>query len=43
MKLLHMIATPRKENSNTLRISNVFIDRLRSKYPKLELDALNLF
>lgn len=43
MKLLHIIATPRQENSNTLRISNAFLDTLRNKYPDLELDVLDLF
>jgi len=43
MKLLHVIATPRNHNSNTLRISNAFLESLYSKYPDLSMEALDLF
>jgi FMN-dependent NADH-azoreductase len=43
VKLLHIIATPRHEKSNTLRISNEFLEVLRAKHPDLELDILDLF
>ncbi|MEQ8676145.1 MAG: NAD(P)H-dependent oxidoreductase [Aggregatilineales bacterium] len=43
MKLLHIIATPRQHESRTLRISNLFIDALGSKYADLSVEELNLF
>jgi FMN-dependent NADH-azoreductase len=43
MKLLHIIATPRGQESNTLRVSNAFIEAAQVKYPGLELDVINLF
>ena len=43
MKLLHIIATPRRNSSNTLRISNAFLEGLFSKYPDLEVETLDLF
>ena len=44
MKLLHIIATPRETSaSNTVRISNAFLDELRTRYPDLYLEEFNLF
>jgi FMN-dependent NADH-azoreductase len=43
MKLLHIIATPRIHNSNTLRISNAFIEGLFARYEDLDVEALDLF
>lgn len=43
MKLLHIIATPRGDASNTLHISNAFIDGLRAKYQDVHVDVLDLF
>ncbi|MEM7331699.1 MAG: NAD(P)H-dependent oxidoreductase [Chloroflexota bacterium] len=43
MKLLHIVATPRGEQSNTMQISSVFIDQLSAKHPALEIDTLNVF
>jgi FMN-dependent NADH-azoreductase len=43
MKLLHIIATPRSHASNTLRISNAFLEGLYAKYPDLEVEVLDLF
>lgn len=43
MELLHLVATPRTDNSNTLRIANAFIDGLREKYPDLRVTTIDLF
>ena len=43
MKLLHIIATPRAHESNTLRVSTAFIESMHAKYPGLEVDTVNLF
>lgn len=43
MKLLHIIATPRESESNTLKISNVFVDELKAKHPDLKIDTIDLF
>ncbi|MBZ0296741.1 MAG: NAD(P)H-dependent oxidoreductase [Anaerolineae bacterium] len=43
MELLHLVATPRTNGSNTLRISKVFIEGLRKKYPELKITTLDLF
>jgi FMN-dependent NADH-azoreductase len=43
MKLLHIIATPRENESNTMKISNVLIDELRAKHPDLKIDTIDLF
>ena len=43
MKLLHIIATPRSHASNTLRISNAFLEGLYAKYADLEVEVLDLF
>lgn len=43
MKLLHIIATPRESQSNTLKIANAFIDSSKTKYPDLIVEAINLF
>ena len=43
MKLLHIVATPRGPESNTLKISSAFIDSMRAKYSGLEVDVINLF
>jgi FMN-dependent NADH-azoreductase len=43
MKLLHIIATPRDQASNTLRISSVFLDELSSRNEDLQLETLDLF
>jgi FMN-dependent NADH-azoreductase len=44
MKLLHIIATPREPSaSNTVKISNAFLDELRARYPDLRVEELNLF
>ena len=43
MKLLHIIATPRDQQSNTLRVSRAFLESLQVKYPELTIDEVNLF
>src|SRR4051794_22777239 len=43
MKILHIIATPRGHESNTVRVSNAFIERLHECYLDLQVEELNLF
>ena len=43
MKLLHIIATPRIHSSNTLRISNAFLEGLYARYDDLNVESLDLF
>lgn len=42
-KLLHLIATPRDEESRTLKVSQVFLEVLKKKYPGCLIDELNVF
>jgi FMN-dependent NADH-azoreductase len=43
LKLLHIAATPRGHDSNTLRISRAFLERLQEVHPDLEIDVIQLF
>ena len=43
MKLLHVIATPREHQSNTLRVTNAFVESLHEKYADLSVDVIDLF
>ncbi len=43
MKLLHIIATPRAHESNTLKVSTAFLDSLNAKHKDLEVETINLF
>lgn len=43
MKLLHIIATPRENESRTLKVSRVFLEEFKSKFPQAEFEELNLF
>jgi len=43
MKLLHVIATPRGSQSNTLTVSRAFEDALRETHPDLTVDVVDLF
>jgi FMN-dependent NADH-azoreductase len=43
MKLLHIVATPRDQHSNTLRVSSAFLERLHTLYPDLQVSITNLF
>jgi FMN-dependent NADH-azoreductase len=42
MKLLHIIATTRGENSRTLSISREFLRELKDKHPDVQVDELDL-
>lgn len=42
-KLLHIIATPRGEESRTLKVSRVFLENFRKKHPDYAVEELNLF
>ena len=42
MKLLHIISTPRHQ-SNTLQISNAFLEELKTKHDDLVVEEINLF
>ena len=42
-KLLHIIATPREDESRTLHVSNAFIESFKVKHPGWVLEELNLF
>jgi len=42
-KLLHIIATPRGNESRTLKVSAAFLGALKKKYPSCAIDELNLF
>ncbi|MCM8794155.1 MAG: NAD(P)H-dependent oxidoreductase, partial [Candidatus Omnitrophica bacterium] len=42
-KLLHIIATPRGEDSRTLRVSEVFLEEIKGRYPDCNIEELNVF
>ena len=42
MRVLHVVATPRQERSNTLRVARAFLDRLAQHHPHLTVDELDL-
>ena len=41
-KLLHIIATPRGSDSNTLKVSKAFLSEFSKKYPECVVDELNV-
>jgi FMN-dependent NADH-azoreductase len=43
MKLLHIVATPRTSDSNTLKITQAFIDTFVDGNPGVEIDTIELF
>ncbi len=43
MKVLHIIATPRENDSNTLRVAAAFLESLQAKHTDLSVDVINLF
>lgn len=43
MKLLHIIASPRNDASNTLRVSTAFLEELAETVPDLTVDTIDLF
>lgn len=42
-KLLHIIATPRGNQSRTLKVSDVFLDEFKRRCPDCEIDELDLY
>lgn len=42
-KLLHIVATPRGEESRTLQVSHAFLGAFRAKHPAWVIDELDLF
>ena len=42
-KLLHIIATPREDESRTLQVSNTFLKAIKEKHPDWTIEELNLF
>ena len=42
-KLLHIIASPRGEDSRTLKVSRAFLDNFIKKYPACRVEELRLF
>ena len=43
MKLLHIISTPRNRASNTLRLSNAFLEEFSSKQADFNVEVIDLF
>lgn len=43
MKLLHIIATPREDESNTLRVATAFLASLQARYADMRIETINLF
>jgi FMN-dependent NADH-azoreductase len=43
MRILHIIATPRSHESNTIRVSNAILEELYLKYSDLSLKVFDLF
>lgn len=43
MRLLHIVATPRSHESNTMRVSNALLEELYKKYDDLSVKVLDLF
>jgi len=41
-RLLHIIATPRADESSTLAVSNVFLENFKKKFPGCLIDELNV-
>ncbi|MDP2921027.1 MAG: NAD(P)H-dependent oxidoreductase [Candidatus Omnitrophota bacterium] len=42
MKILHIIATPRGEESRTLKVSSAFFEGLKKSYPGCKVDTLDV-
>ncbi|MCM8791085.1 MAG: NAD(P)H-dependent oxidoreductase [Candidatus Omnitrophica bacterium] len=42
-RLLHIIATPRGDDSRTLKVTAAFLEVFRKKYPSCYIDTLDLF
>jgi FMN-dependent NADH-azoreductase len=43
MKLLHVIATPRGDQSSTLRVSGALLELLRAQHADLQVDTIDLY
>jgi FMN-dependent NADH-azoreductase len=43
MKLLHIVASPRGSQSNTLRVSETYLESLAAQHPGIEIDTLDLY
>jgi len=43
MKLLHINSSPRDGKSNTLPIATVFLQKMQSRYPGLEIETIHLW
>lgn len=43
MKLLHIVATPRTHQSNTMRIATAYLENMRANHVDLSVDTINLF
>ena len=43
MKLLHIIVTPREDESHTLRVADAFLASMHAKYADLSVEVINLF
>jgi len=43
MRLLHIVATPRGHESNTIRVSNAFLEEMHMKHEDLSVRVLDLF
>jgi FMN-dependent NADH-azoreductase len=43
VRALHIVATPRSDTSNTLRVSEAFFDTLESQRPDIEIDNIDLY
>lgn len=43
MKVLHVIASPRSDKSNTLQVAEQFLAELRTHVPDVEVEVLDLF
>ncbi len=41
-KILHIVATPRGDDSRTLKVSQAFLERFKRKYPECAIDELNV-
>ncbi|NQT22042.1 MAG: NAD(P)H-dependent oxidoreductase [Candidatus Omnitrophica bacterium] len=42
-KLLHIIATPRMDESRTLKVANLFLKAFKTKHPGWSIEDLNLY
>lgn len=42
-RVLHILSTPRSENSNTLSISKAFLDSLKAKDSETQIEEIDLF